>query len=105
MLAALVVGRRAESAGGGRFKGDTFDVTVKGEIKIEPRLLAVGDDIQTGGGLIVNRRDNRIVDPAEADFDPEPLDQPPLAIDWDALEQRRYAPFFSPPPNPRLWAA
>ena len=38
-----------------------FEEAVKREIEIEPRLLAVGDDVQAGGHLIVHGGDDGVV--------------------------------------------
>jgi hypothetical protein len=40
---------------------DPFDETVKREIEINPGLLAIGDDVQAGRHLIVDRSDDGVV--------------------------------------------
>src|SRR5687767_11965873 len=61
MLAALIMGRWAESTSGCRFQRDPLQVPVKREIKVQSCLLAIRDDIQSGGNLVMNRGDDRIV--------------------------------------------
>src|SRR5690606_24793677 len=61
MLAALVVGGRPEFTRGVRFKLDALDVAVEREIEIEPRLLAIGDDIEAGTHLIMDGGDHGVV--------------------------------------------
>jgi hypothetical protein len=47
--------------GCGGLQFDAFKVSVKGKIEIEACLLAVRDNVESGGGLIVQRGDDRIV--------------------------------------------
>jgi hypothetical protein len=53
--------RRAQFAGDAMFSALIVRGRTPGEIEIEPRLLAVGDDIEAGGELIVQRGDDGIV--------------------------------------------
>ncbi|MAD80486.1 MAG: hypothetical protein QGG71_25290 [Pirellulaceae bacterium] len=46
---------------------------------------ATGEDVHD-----IHRRGFSLADPAETNFDPEPDCQPPLVVDWDELEARRY---------------
>ena len=61
VFATLVVGGRTESPWGRGFELDALDVAVKREIEIEAGLLAIGDDIQPCGQLVVKRGDDGIV--------------------------------------------
>jgi hypothetical protein len=62
VLAALVVRWGAELAGRGGFKLNALDESVKGEIEIKPRLLAVGDDVETSIQLVAHCDRYGIVD-------------------------------------------
>jgi hypothetical protein len=44
----------------------------------------------------IRRRGFGVFDPFDGEFDFEPLDSIPQTIDWDELDRRRQAPFFSP---------
>src|SRR4051794_14520964 len=52
VLAALVVGGRAESPRRGGLEFNAFDEAIEREVEVEPRLLAVGDDVETGHHLV-----------------------------------------------------
>ena len=60
VTAALIVGRRAEAARQGLLQFYAFQKAVERQVEIEPRLFAVRDHIQSGGDLIVNRRDHGV---------------------------------------------
>src|SRR5206468_10329958 len=62
VLAALVVRRRTEAAGRSGFHLDTFEEPIEAEIEVEPRLLAVGDDIEPGIDLVANGDRHGIID-------------------------------------------
>ena len=47
---------------------------------------ATGEDVRE-----IQRRGFSLADPAETNFDPEPDCRPPQIIDWDDLEDQRYA--------------
>jgi len=53
--ATLVMGGRAKAPRARRLQGNPLEKAVERQVEIEPRLLAVGDDIQAGGQLILNR--------------------------------------------------
>jgi hypothetical protein len=59
--AALVVRGRAKPAGWRRFKFDALQETVEGEVEIEPGLLAVRDDVETGFHLVVQGGDHGVI--------------------------------------------
>ena len=40
---------------------------------------------------VVKQRGFGIADPPEVRFDPEPYDRPPLVLDWDEVDARRFA--------------
>lgn len=61
MLAALIVGGWAKAARLRVFEFDARQEAVKRQVEIEPRLLAVGDDVESRRDLIVQRRDDGIV--------------------------------------------
>ena len=61
MLSALIVSRRSELARCSGFEFDTVQIAVKRQIEIEPSLLAVGDHIQPGRDLILNRDNDRVI--------------------------------------------
>ena len=61
VLAALVVGGRAKLPRRRRLQLEALDVTVERQIEIEPRLLAIRDDVEPRLDLIVHRRDHGIV--------------------------------------------
>ena len=52
--------RRAEQARGAAFL-DPLQTTVEAEIEIEPRLLPVRDDVETGRDLVVHGRDDGVL--------------------------------------------
>ena len=60
MSPALIVGRRTESARWLRFQRDSIDESVKAQIEVKARLLAVGDHIEPRRHLVMNRGDDRI---------------------------------------------
>src|SRR5262249_53263236 len=60
MPAALVMSRRSKTAQWRAFEFNAFQIAIKRQIKVEPCLLAVRDDVQPGGDLVVNRRNNRV---------------------------------------------
>ena len=51
---------RAEPARAGRLERDPLEVPVEREVEVEPGLLAVGDDIQPGGQLVVHGGNHRV---------------------------------------------
>ncbi len=55
VLAALVVGGRTEAARGGGLQVDALEVAVEGEVEVEAGLFAVGDDVEAGANLILDR--------------------------------------------------
>ena len=61
MLSALIVRRRAKAPRRRGLELDTLDVAVKRKIKIQPRLLAIRDDIEPRSELIIYRADHRII--------------------------------------------
>jgi hypothetical protein len=62
VLAPLIVRRRTETPRRCRFQFDAFDEAVERKVEIEPRLLAVGDDIEVGVHLILDRDGDGVVD-------------------------------------------
>jgi len=60
VLAALVVCGRAEAPRRGAFQLDAFEVAVEGEVEIEARLFAVGDDVEACAHLVVDGRDDGV---------------------------------------------
>ena len=54
MLAPLVVGRGTVAARPGVFTGDAVDIAIKRQIKIEARLFAVANHIESGIGLVID---------------------------------------------------
>ena len=61
VFSALVVGGRAEAPRRGGFEFDALDVAIEREVEIEAGLFAIGDDIEAGGELVVERGDDGIV--------------------------------------------
>ena len=61
VFATLVMRRWPKAPRTGRFERDAFNETVEGQIEIKPRLLAIRDDIQPGGDLILNGHLRRII--------------------------------------------
>ena len=61
MLATLIMRGRSKASRTGWFKRDALDEAVEAQIEVKPRLLAIRDDIQPGGDLILNRHLRRIV--------------------------------------------
>lgn len=61
VFSSLIVGRGAEAARGGGFQVDAFDVPVEREVEVEAGLFAIGDDVETGRELVVERGDDRVV--------------------------------------------
>src|SRR5262249_7350403 len=60
VFTALIVRGRPETARQSLFQFDAFQKAVERQVEIEPRLLAISDHVQTGGDLIVNRRDHGV---------------------------------------------
>ena len=60
VLAALIVGGGAKVTGRGTLKLNAVYVAVEAQVKIKAGLLAVRDDIESRGILIMERGDNRI---------------------------------------------
>ena len=60
-LPALIVGGRPETARRRALQLDALEESVERQVEIEPRLLAVGDDVEPGGELIVERAHHRVV--------------------------------------------
>src|SRR5688572_13784720 len=61
MLATLVVSRRTESTRGRRLHRNPLQISIEGQVEVEPRLFTIGNHIQSGTDLIVNRRDDGVV--------------------------------------------
>src|SRR5581483_11705365 len=61
VFAALIVGRRSEPARRRAFQLDAFDVSVKGEIEVQAGLLAIGDDVESGGQLVMQCGNHRVI--------------------------------------------
>ncbi len=61
VLTALIVRGRAEAPRGALLGVDALEVAIEGEIEIEARLLAIGDDVEAGRGLIVNGGEDGVV--------------------------------------------
>jgi hypothetical protein len=61
VLAALIVRRRSKASRTGRFERDAFDEAVEAQIEVKTRLLAIRDDIEPGGDLILDGHLRRIV--------------------------------------------
>ena len=61
MLAALIVRRRAEVARRRRFHFNALKMAVEGKIEIQPRLLAVGDHVQTRRRLVMQCGDHGVI--------------------------------------------
>lgn len=55
---------------------------------------ATGEDL-----LTIQRRGFSLVDPNNANFDPEPDLRPPQYVDWDDLELSRNTPLVDQPLN------
>src|SRR5205809_118450 len=62
MSAALVMGGRSKATWWRGLELESFEKSIKREIEIEPRLLAIGDDVKSGLHLVVNRDGDRVVD-------------------------------------------
>ena len=54
--------RRSEATRRRGLDLDAFEEPVKREIEIEPRLFAIGDDVESGLQLVVYRGNNCVVD-------------------------------------------
>lgn len=61
VLAPLVVCWRSPPAGRRVFQGQALEVAIERQVEIQPRLFAVGDDIQAGSQLILDSGGNRII--------------------------------------------
>ena len=61
VLAALIVRRRAEAARRRRLQFNPLEEAVERQIKIQPRLFAIGDDVEAGRDLVMNGRDDRVI--------------------------------------------
>ena len=61
MSAALIMSGRSEPALRRGLEFDAFQKSVKREIEIEPRLFAIGDDVESGLQLVVNRGEDGVV--------------------------------------------
>tara|TARA_R110002049_G_scaffold119431_3_gene273692 strand:+ start:3851 stop:4072 length:222 start_codon:yes stop_codon:yes gene_type:complete len=53
---------------------------------------ATGEDLRA-----IRQRGFSLADPLEVDFDPEPDNQRPQTVDWDARELERNVPLFNQP--------
>src|SRR5262249_33221286 len=60
MFATLIVSWRTETTGRGAFELDALKIAVKGKVEIETSLFAVGDDVEAGGGLVVDGGDDGV---------------------------------------------
>src|SRR5687768_9372558 len=61
MFAALIMRRRPEFSRRRRLEFYPLDVAVEREIKIQPRLLAIRNDVEARSNLIVDRRDHGVI--------------------------------------------
>ena len=61
VAAALVVGRRTEAPRRRALQLDAGEEAVERQVEVEARLLAVGDHVEPGSDLVVDRRDDGIV--------------------------------------------
>ena len=61
VTAALVVGRRSEAPWWRALQLDAGEEAVEGEVEVEARLLAVGDHVEAGGDLVVDRGGDGVV--------------------------------------------
>jgi hypothetical protein len=61
VFAPLIMRRRTKASSWGFFQFKAFQVAIKGKIEIEPRLLAVGYDIQPGSKLIKKGCNNSVI--------------------------------------------
>src|SRR5262245_28597694 len=57
----LIMPGRAEASRRGLLQFYAFQKAVERQVEIEPRLLAVRDHVQSGGNLIVDRRDHGVL--------------------------------------------
>src|SRR5215204_1903152 len=62
VFASLVVRWWSEPAWWLGLDCDPLEVSIKREIEVEPRLFSVGDDVQSGIDLVVDRDSRRILD-------------------------------------------
>ena len=62
VFAALVVRGRAPKPRRGRLRLDPFQVTIEGQVKVEPGLFTVGDDIGPGFKLVMDGGNHRVID-------------------------------------------
>jgi len=60
--ATLVMRRRAKPSRRRGLQFDALEKSVKRQIEIEPRLLAVGDHVEAGLELVVNRNGDGVLD-------------------------------------------
>jgi hypothetical protein len=61
VLASLVVRWWTESSRRRWLQREPIEIAIKREIEIQSRLLAIGNDIQPGGNLVVNCGNDRIL--------------------------------------------
>ncbi len=61
MFSPLIVSRRSPLSRRVCLKGNTFQHSIKAEIKIEAGLFPIGDDIKPGAQLILNRYGGGVV--------------------------------------------
>ena len=61
MFAALVVAGRAEAAGRLWLGTDALEKTIEGQVEIKASLFAIGNNIETRSGLIVNGSNDGVV--------------------------------------------
>ena len=71
---ALVVCRRTEAARWRRLQFDPFQETIEGQVEIEPGLFAIGDDVEAGLELVVNRDGDGVINQFLAVSLAEPLE-------------------------------
>jgi hypothetical protein len=73
MPASLIVGRRPPAPGALAFHSDSLQESIKGEIKIKPRLLSVCDHIQACFQLIGDGHSDSIINHFLAIISPKSL--------------------------------
>ncbi|MFO0003003.1 MAG: hypothetical protein ACK559_17905, partial [bacterium] len=60
MASPLIMRGRSPAPGRGRLQVDALEVAVETQVEVQPGLLAVGDDIQAGGQLVLHRAGHRV---------------------------------------------
>jgi hypothetical protein len=61
MFSTLIMGGWTPQARGPLLAREPIQIAVEGEIEVEPRLLAVGDDIEASRHLVVDCADDGVV--------------------------------------------